>query len=78
MKRKKLRHNEYYNLQECFDALYAQSVSGEKFYGLIELMSSNENIVLLTVISKEIQVVERQAQIILRLKIFVIYRWKMC
>ncbi|MFL6557238.1 MAG: group II intron reverse transcriptase/maturase, partial [Bacillus sp. (in: firmicutes)] len=44
MKRKKLRHNEYYNLQECFDALYAQSVSGEKFYGLIELMSSNENI----------------------------------
>ncbi|MCM3763686.1 hypothetical protein [Neobacillus niacini] len=44
MKRKKLRHNEYYNLQECFDALYAQSVSGKKFYGLIELMSSDENI----------------------------------
>ncbi|MDC3414484.1 group II intron reverse transcriptase/maturase [Terrihalobacillus insolitus] len=44
MKRKKLRHNEYYNLQECFDTLYAQSVNGEKFYGLIELMSSNENI----------------------------------
>lgn len=44
MKRKKLRHNEYYNLQECFDSLYAQSVSGEKFYGLKELMSSNENI----------------------------------
>lgn len=44
MKRKKLRHNEYYNFQECFDALYAQSVSGKKFYGLIELMSSNENI----------------------------------
>jgi group II intron reverse transcriptase/maturase len=44
LKRKKLRHNEYYNLQECFDALYAQSVSGEKFYGFIELMSSNENI----------------------------------
>ncbi|MFC4025490.1 group II intron reverse transcriptase/maturase [Oceanobacillus longus] len=44
MKRKKLRHNEYYNLQECFDNLYARSVNGEKFYGLIELMSSNENI----------------------------------
>ena len=44
LKRKKLRHNEYYNLQECFDTLYARSVSGEKFYGLIELMSANENI----------------------------------
>ncbi|WP_430788610.1 group II intron reverse transcriptase/maturase [Virgibacillus flavescens] len=44
MKRKKLRHNEYYNLQECFDTLYARSVNGEQFYGLIELMSSNENI----------------------------------
>ncbi|MRH42072.1 group II intron reverse transcriptase/maturase [Aquibacillus halophilus] len=44
MKRKKLRHNEYYNLQECFDTLYARSTNGEKFYGLIELMSSNENI----------------------------------
>jgi RNA-directed DNA polymerase len=44
LKRKKLRHNEYYNLQECFDTLYARSVNGEKFYGLIELMSSSENI----------------------------------
>ena len=44
MKRKKLRHNEYYNLQEFFDSLYARSVDGDKFYGLIELMSSNENI----------------------------------
>jgi RNA-directed DNA polymerase len=44
LKRKKLRHNEYYNLQECFDALYARSVSGEKFYGLTKLMNSNENI----------------------------------
>ena len=31
-------------MQECFDTLYAQSVSGHKFYGLTELMSSNENI----------------------------------
>jgi RNA-directed DNA polymerase len=44
LKRKKLRHNEYYNLQECSDTLYARSTNGEKFYGLIELMSSNENI----------------------------------
>jgi RNA-directed DNA polymerase len=44
LKRKKLRHNEYYNLQESFDALYARSVSGDKFYGLTKLMSSNENI----------------------------------
>ena len=44
MKRKKLRHNEYYSMQDCFDTLYAQSVSGHHFYDLTELMSSEENI----------------------------------
>lgn len=44
LKRKKLRHNEYYDMQTCFDNLYAQSVNGQNFYGLLELMSSNENI----------------------------------
>lgn len=44
MKRKKLRHTEYYDMQDCFDTLYAQSVNGYTFYGLTEIMSSNENI----------------------------------
>ena len=44
MKRKKLRHNEYYSMQECFDTLYAQSVSGHHFYALTDLMSSEDNI----------------------------------
>lgn len=44
MNRKKLRHTEYYDMQDCFDTLYAQSVNGYTFYGLTELMSSNENI----------------------------------
>ena len=31
-------------MQDYFDSLYAQSVNGQNFYGLIELMSSDENI----------------------------------
>ena len=31
-------------MQECFDTLYAQSVSGHHFYDLTELMSSKDNI----------------------------------
>lgn len=31
-------------MQDCFDTLYAQSVNGYTFYGLTEIMSSNENI----------------------------------
>ena len=46
MKRKKLRHSEYYSIQNCFDTLYAQSVDGQEFYHLIEIMSSYENICL--------------------------------
>ena len=44
MKRKKLRHSEYYSMQDCLDTLYAQSVSGHYFYDLTELMSSKDNI----------------------------------
>ena len=44
LKRKKLRHAEYYNMQNCFDSLYAQSVDGQNFYNLMKLISSNENI----------------------------------
>ncbi|MFE4895046.1 group II intron reverse transcriptase/maturase [Peribacillus butanolivorans] len=31
-------------MQHCFDNLYAQSVDGQNFYGLMKLISSNENI----------------------------------
>ena len=43
-KRKKLRHSEYYDLQDCFDKLYAKSKQGEVFTNLIEIISSEENI----------------------------------
>lgn len=43
-KQKKLRHLEYYDLQECFDNLYAKSKQGELFTNLMELISSKENI----------------------------------
>lgn len=42
--KKKLRHNEYYGVQELLDNLYSQSQEGEKFYNLIELMATKENI----------------------------------
>jgi len=44
LKRKKLRHNEYYDMQSHFDSLYAQSANGQNFYGLLDLMQSEENI----------------------------------
>jgi len=31
-------------MQNCFDNLYAQSVNGQNFYGLLDLMRSNANI----------------------------------
>lgn len=43
-KQKKLRHLEYYDLQECFDDLYAKSKQGEVFIKLMEIISSEENI----------------------------------
>ena len=39
-KQKKLRHLEYYDLQNCFDNLYAKSKQGELFTNLMELISS--------------------------------------
>lgn len=44
MKVKKLRHNEYYNLQEVFDKLYADSQKGKIFNNLMEIVSFPENI----------------------------------
>lgn len=43
-KQKKLRYLEYYDLQECFDNLYARSKQGELFTNLMELISSEDNI----------------------------------
>lgn len=43
-KNKKLRHNEYYNLQDVLDKLYADSQKGRKFVNLMEIISSPENI----------------------------------
>ena len=41
-----LRHAEYYNLQPIFDDLYAKSKNGEIFENLMELILSEENIML--------------------------------
>ena len=41
---KKLRHNEYYNIQDTFDKLFAESQQGKKFDNLMEIISSPENI----------------------------------
>lgn len=43
-KQKKLRHLEYYDLQETFDNLYAKSKQSRLFTNLMELISSEENI----------------------------------
>ena len=43
-KKNKLRHSEYYNLQDCFDKLYAKSKQGDVFTNLVEIISSEENI----------------------------------
>ncbi len=31
-------------MQDCFDSLYAQSVNGQNFYDLMDIMTSQENI----------------------------------
>lgn len=43
-KNSKLRHLEYYDLQETFDKLYADSQNGKIFNHLLELITSDENI----------------------------------
>ncbi len=43
-KHKKLRHNEYYDLQSVFDKLYADSKEGKSFSALMPLISCEENI----------------------------------
>ncbi len=43
-KQKKLRHSEYYDLQNCFDELYKKSKQGDVFTNLMEVISSEKNI----------------------------------
>lgn len=45
-KKAKLRYNEYYDMQRCFDTLYNQSKNGNNFYKLLEIIGSEANICL--------------------------------
>lgn len=45
-KKQILRNNEYYSTQEIFDSLYQQSQNGECFTHLMELITSEQNILL--------------------------------
>lgn len=45
-KRKKLRHNEYYNIQGTLDSLYDKSKNNQKFNKLYDIIISEENILL--------------------------------
>lgn len=45
-KQKKLRHNEYYDMQEIYDSLYSDSKEGKLFNHLMELVRKPENIQL--------------------------------
>ena len=42
----RLRHNEYYDLQNIFDKLYKKSLEKENFKNLIKIISSKDNILL--------------------------------
>lgn len=46
LKKNHLRHNEYYNMQDTFDNLYARSEKGEIFKHLYKLITSDENLML--------------------------------
>lgn len=46
LKRKKLRHTEYYDMTAAYDTLYADSKNGKAFTNLMKTISSRENIKL--------------------------------
>lgn len=46
LKRQKLRNNEYYQMQDIQDRLYMQSAKGTKFTHLMEIITSENNILL--------------------------------
>ena len=45
-KRQRLRNTEYYDLQAVQDELYAKSLAGGTFTGLMDVVCSSENILL--------------------------------
>ena len=44
--KKRLRHNEYYDMQEIFDNLYSNSKNNNNFYNLMEIIMLEDNIKL--------------------------------
>jgi hypothetical protein len=46
LKKQKLRNNEYYEMQCVFDELYAKSVEGKIFTGLMKVVMDENNILL--------------------------------
>jgi group II intron reverse transcriptase/maturase len=46
LKKQKIRNSEYYDMQLVFDDLYAESVKGQRFSNLVELINRPENIKL--------------------------------
>ena len=46
LKNKKLRHNEYYDMQDIYDGLYQKSKNGGKFRNLMQYITCENNIKL--------------------------------
>lgn len=44
LKKTKLRHAEYYDMQKVYDGLYSNSQNGNNFYKLTEIIGSEQNI----------------------------------
>ena len=45
-KKQSIRNSEYYNTQKCFDQLYQDSLHGKRFTQLMDIITSEENIML--------------------------------
>ena len=45
-KKQSIRNNEYYDTQKCFDKLYQDSLQGKRFTQLMDIVTSEENIML--------------------------------
>ena len=64
-KKQKLRNAEYYNLQETFDTLFADSKDGKRFTKLMPIILSEQNICLVSLKRKEYD--ERTISMLFRL-----------
>ena len=62
LKRQKLRNNEYYDTQQIFDELYAQSLKGINFKNLMQYVLLDENIKLAYRNLKKIKAAKQQEQ----------------